>query len=132
MTNRGGGAAAMSRHNAYRPIWAKRKKTEFIARHFFKNGAARLLGTNDQIKLWALVQVRISVAVEHHIKTNGLGVRFPYETEAMKAVKSSLVDGMGPYAVQDDDEPFPKRLMDMLDAMESLDLLHKLDTRLIR
>ncbi|KAK8122794.1 hypothetical protein PG984_011464 [Apiospora sp. TS-2023a] len=132
MGNRLSDTTAMSSRIAYRPIWAKRKKTEYIARHFFKKSAASLLGTNDQMKLWALVQVRISVAVENHIKTNGLEARFPHEVEARKAVKSSLVDGMGPYAVQDDDEPSPKRLMDMLDAMESLDLLHTLDTRLVK
>lgn len=63
MTNRLDDAAAMSSRMAYRPIWAKRKKTEVIARHFFRKSAARLLGTSHQIKLWALVQVRISCAV---------------------------------------------------------------------
>ncbi|KAK7994325.1 hypothetical protein PG991_015913 [Apiospora marii] len=63
MTNCIDYAAAMSSPSAYRPIWAKRKKTEAIARHFFRESAARLMGTTDQIKLWALVQVRISNAV---------------------------------------------------------------------
>ncbi|KAK7914096.1 hypothetical protein PG985_011799 [Apiospora marii] len=138
MTNCIDYAAAMSSPSAYRPIWAKRKKTEAIARHFFRESAARLMGTGPSPDL----KRRVSSApkshgdsealLEQHIKTNAAGAVFPYEREARRAIKSSLADGMGQYAVQGEDEPVPKCLMDMLDAMEALDLLHSFDTRPVR
>ncbi|KAK8064632.1 tetratricopeptide [Apiospora phragmitis] len=55
--------AATSSNTVRGQAWVNRKKSEAIARHFFKKSATRTLETIDQLKLWALVQIQLASSI---------------------------------------------------------------------